>query len=67
VLESGDPKLARSEIPATLHDSLMARRDRLGAACRIPKSNPRAREARIEPRQKWLAGVSVVLSTDAIQ
>ena len=32
VLESGDGKLTGSEIPATLHDSLMARLDRLGAA-----------------------------------
>jgi predicted ATPase len=31
VLESGDGKLMASEIPATLHDSLMARLDRLGA------------------------------------
>jgi predicted ATPase len=32
VLESGDPKLTGGEIPATLHDSLMARLDRLGPA-----------------------------------
>jgi predicted ATPase/class 3 adenylate cyclase len=32
VLESGDAKLTGREIPATLHDSLMARLDRLGAA-----------------------------------
>ncbi|MGO9268153.1 MAG: AAA family ATPase [Candidatus Binataceae bacterium] len=32
VLESGDPKLMGSAIPATLHDSLMARLDRLGPA-----------------------------------
>ena len=32
VLESGDAKLTGSAIPATLHDSLMARLDRLGAA-----------------------------------
>jgi tetratricopeptide (TPR) repeat protein len=32
VLESGDAKLPRSAIPATLHDSLMARLDRLGSA-----------------------------------
>ncbi|HLW70018.1 MAG TPA: AAA family ATPase [Candidatus Binataceae bacterium] len=32
VLESGDPKLAGGAIPATLHDSLMARLDRLGPA-----------------------------------
>ena len=32
VLESGDPKLTGSAIPATLHDSLMARLDRLGPA-----------------------------------
>jgi class 3 adenylate cyclase len=32
VLESGDPKLSGREIPATLHDSLMARLDRLGPA-----------------------------------
>ncbi len=32
VLESGDAKLTGSEIPVTLHDSLMARLDRLGAA-----------------------------------
>jgi class 3 adenylate cyclase len=32
VLESGDGKLRGREIPATLHDSLMARLDRLGAA-----------------------------------
>jgi len=32
VLESGDAKLARREIPVTLHDSLMARLDRLGRA-----------------------------------
>ena len=31
VLESGDAKLTGREIPATLHDSLMARLDRLGA------------------------------------
>jgi class 3 adenylate cyclase/predicted ATPase len=30
VLESDDPKLARSEIPVTVQDSLMARLDRLG-------------------------------------
>ena len=32
VLESGDAKLSGHEIPATLHDSLMARLDRLGPA-----------------------------------
>jgi class 3 adenylate cyclase/tetratricopeptide (TPR) repeat protein len=32
VLESGDSKLTGSTIPATLHDSLMARLDRLGPA-----------------------------------
>jgi predicted ATPase len=32
VLESGDAKLSGREIPATLHDSLMARLDRLGPA-----------------------------------
>jgi predicted ATPase len=32
VLESGDAKLTRREIPVTLHDSLMARLDRLGPA-----------------------------------
>jgi hypothetical protein len=32
VLESGDVKLTGSEIPVTLHDSLMARLDRLGPA-----------------------------------
>ena len=32
VLESGDVRLAGHEIPATLHDSLMARLDRLGPA-----------------------------------
>jgi class 3 adenylate cyclase/predicted ATPase len=32
VLESGDAKLGGREIPATLHDSLMARLDRLGPA-----------------------------------
>jgi predicted ATPase len=32
VLESGDAKLSSGAIPATLHDSLMARRDRLGEA-----------------------------------
>jgi class 3 adenylate cyclase/tetratricopeptide (TPR) repeat protein len=32
VLESGDAKLSEREIPATLHDSLMARLDRLGEA-----------------------------------
>jgi class 3 adenylate cyclase/tetratricopeptide (TPR) repeat protein len=32
VLESGDGKLSGRDIPATLHDSLMARLDRLGAA-----------------------------------
>jgi hypothetical protein len=32
VLESGGAKLTGREIPATLHDSLMARLDRLGAA-----------------------------------
>ena len=32
VLESGDPKLTGRQIPVTLHDSLMARLDRLGAA-----------------------------------
>jgi len=32
VLESGDAKLTGSAIPATLHDSLMARLDRLGSA-----------------------------------
>ena len=32
VLESGDAKLTGREIPATLHDSLMARLDRLGPA-----------------------------------
>ena len=32
VLESGEAKLSGREIPATLHDSLMARLDRLGSA-----------------------------------
>jgi predicted ATPase len=32
VLESGDAKLTGREIPATLHDSLMTRLDRLGSA-----------------------------------
>jgi class 3 adenylate cyclase/tetratricopeptide (TPR) repeat protein len=32
VLESGTGKVARREIPVTLHDSLMARLDRLGSA-----------------------------------
>ena len=32
MLESGDAKLTGRAIPATLHDSLMARLDRLGAA-----------------------------------
>jgi len=32
VLESGDAKITGHEIPATLHDSLMARLDRLGPA-----------------------------------
>ena len=32
MLESGDAKLTGREIPATLHDSLMARLDRLGPA-----------------------------------
>jgi len=32
VLESGQTKLSRREIPVTLHDSLMARLDRLGPA-----------------------------------
>ncbi len=32
VLEQGDSKLSAREIPATLHDSLMARLDRLGPA-----------------------------------
>jgi class 3 adenylate cyclase len=32
VLESGDARLSGREIPATLHDSLMARLDRLGPA-----------------------------------
>jgi class 3 adenylate cyclase len=32
VLESGDAKLSDREIPVTLHDSLMARMDRLGPA-----------------------------------
>jgi class 3 adenylate cyclase/tetratricopeptide (TPR) repeat protein/ribosomal protein L40E len=35
VLESGDAKLTGREIPATLHDSLMARLDRLGSAKEI--------------------------------
>jgi class 3 adenylate cyclase/tetratricopeptide (TPR) repeat protein len=35
VLESGGAKLAGREIPVTLHDSLMARLDRLGAAKEI--------------------------------
>ena len=35
VLESGEAKLTGREIPATLHDSLMARLDRLGAAKEI--------------------------------
>jgi tetratricopeptide (TPR) repeat protein len=35
VLESGDAKLIGREIPATLHDSLMARLDRLGPAKEI--------------------------------
>jgi class 3 adenylate cyclase/tetratricopeptide (TPR) repeat protein len=35
VLESGDAKLTGREIPATLHDSLMARLDRLGPAKEI--------------------------------
>jgi predicted ATPase len=32
VIESGNPKLTEREIPTTLHDSLMARLDRLGSA-----------------------------------
>jgi predicted ATPase len=32
VLESGDARLPKRAIPATLHDSLMARLDRLGPA-----------------------------------
>ena len=32
LLEAGDGKLTERTIPATLHDSLMARLDRLGAA-----------------------------------
>jgi predicted ATPase len=32
ILESGDAKLSGREIPVTLHDSLMARLDRLGPA-----------------------------------
>ena len=32
VLESGNAKLTEREIPVTLHDSLMARLDRLGSA-----------------------------------
>ena len=32
VLESGDAQLTAREIPVTLHDSLMARLDRLGPA-----------------------------------
>src|ERR1700746_3782917 len=32
VLESGDARLTGREIPVTLHDSLMARLDRLGSA-----------------------------------
>jgi class 3 adenylate cyclase/tetratricopeptide (TPR) repeat protein len=35
VLESGEAKLSGREIPATLHDSLMARLDRLGSAKEI--------------------------------
>jgi class 3 adenylate cyclase/tetratricopeptide (TPR) repeat protein len=35
VLESGDVRLSSREIPATLHDSLMARLDRLGPAKEI--------------------------------
>jgi class 3 adenylate cyclase len=35
VLESGDTKLSGREIPTTLHDSLMARLDRLGPAKEI--------------------------------
>jgi class 3 adenylate cyclase/tetratricopeptide (TPR) repeat protein len=35
LLESGDAKLSGREIPATLHDSLMARLDRLGEAKEI--------------------------------
>ena len=35
VLEEGDSKLSAREIPATLHDSLMARLDRLGPAKEI--------------------------------
>jgi predicted ATPase len=32
VLESGDAKITGRQIPVTLHDSLMARLDRLGSA-----------------------------------
>jgi len=38
VLESGNAKLTGRAIPATLHDSLMARLDRLGRRKRLFKS-----------------------------
>ena len=38
LLESGEPKLIGREIPATLHDSLMARLDRLGRQRRSRRS-----------------------------
>jgi predicted ATPase len=40
VLESGSGRIAGREIPATLHDSLMARLDRLGPpkrSCRLAR------------------------------
>ena len=37
VLESGDARLTGREIPVTLHDSLMARLDRLGAAKEVAR------------------------------
>jgi predicted ATPase len=37
VLENGDAKLGGREIPATLHDSLMARLDRLGPAKEVSR------------------------------
>ena len=40
MLESGDARLAGREIPATLHDSLMARLDRLGPAKEVARSAP---------------------------
>jgi predicted ATPase len=39
VLESGDAKLSGREIPATLHDSLMARLDRQGRSSRLAPSS----------------------------